>query len=304
MPKPPESRAAPARSVLAPARSVPAAVVERLRATRGFVFDLDGTLARGDSLNRGLKAEPGAVELLQLLTARGIPWVIFTNGTLRTAADYVPMLRALGFPVETSNILTPSVVAARVLVRRGVRRVMAMGIEGVWRPLADVGLDVVLSSTPDPGPVDAIYVGWYREFGMADIEAALAAIEAGAALYSASGTPFFTTATGKAPGTSVVICAALEALTGRRAEIVGKPSLHALDCASERLGVPPSGLAIIGDDPRLEVPMAHLGSALAIYVDSGVAGAEPFAGVADDQQPHLFLDGIAQLLPLLADRPS
>ena len=299
MPNPPELPAAPARSVSTPARSVSTEVVERLRATRGFVFDLDGTLARGDSLNRGLLAEPGAAQLLQLLTDRGVPWVIFTNGTVRMAAEYVPKLRALGFPVEASSILTPSVVAASVLVRRGVRRVMTLGVEGVWRPLADAGLDVVPSRTPDPGPVDAVYVGWYREFGMADIEAAFAAIEAGAALYSASGTPFFTTATGRAPGTSVVICAALEALTGRGPEIVGKPSRHALECASERLGVPPSELAIAGDDPLLEVPMAHLGGGLAIYVDSGVAGADPFAGVAAHQQPHLYVHGVAELLPLL-----
>jgi ribonucleotide monophosphatase NagD (HAD superfamily) len=96
-----------------------------------------------------------------------------------------------------------------------------------------------------------------------------------------------------------VICAALEALTGRSPEIVGKPSLHALECASERLGVPTAELAIAGDDPLLEVPMAHLGNALAIYVDSGVAGDEPFAGVAVNRQPHLFVNGVAELLPLL-----
>lgn len=295
MPHRPEASAgAPTAHAAAPE------ILARLRATRGFVFDLDGTLARGDSLNRGLRAEPGAAELLHLLTDRGLPWVIFTNGTLRTPADYVPKLRPLGFPVEVSMVLTPSVVAARVLQRRGARRVMTLGGEGVWRPLADAGLDVVRSTVPHPGAVDAVYVGWYREFGMADIEAAFAAIEAGAALYSASGVPFFTTATGKAPGTSVVICAALEALTGRAPEIVGKPSLHALECASERLGVPAAELAIVGDDPLLEVPMAQQGGALAVYVDSGVAGEAPFAGVAADRQPHLSFSGIGELLPLLA----
>lgn len=295
MAKPPESPADLARSA-------PKEVINRLRATRGFVLDLDGTLARGDALNRGFQAEPGAAQLLQLLQDKGIPWVIFTNGTVRTPVEYVPKLQRLGFPVEVSNIMTPSVVAASVLVRRGVRRVMTLGVEGVWRPLADAGLDIVHSSTPNPGAVDAIFVGWYREFGMADIEAACAAIESGAVLYSASATPFFTTATGRAPGTSLVICSALQALTGCRAEVVGKPSLHALKCASERLGVRQSELAIAGDDPLLEVPMAHGGGALAIYVDSGVAGPQPFAGVPDEQQPHLYVHGVAELLPLLADR--
>jgi HAD superfamily hydrolase (TIGR01450 family) len=268
------------------------------------VLDLDGTLARGDSLNRGFQAEPGAAQLLHLLKDKGIPWVIFTNGTVRSPVEYVPKLHKLGFPVEESNIMTPSVVAASLLVKRGVGRVMTLGVEGVWRPLAEAGLDIVHSSTPKPGAVDAVYVGWYREFGMADIEAACAAIEAGAVLYSASASAFFTTATGRAPGTSLVICSALHALTGRRAEIVGKPSLHALACASERLGVPTNEMAIAGDDPLLEVPMAHSGGALAIYVDSGVAGEQPFAGVPDELQPHLHVQGVAELLPLLANHPS
>jgi len=295
MPHPPDPPAAPARGASN-------AAIERLRATRGFILDLDGTLARGDSLNRGFKAEPGAVELLQFLSGRGIPWVIFTNGTVRTPVEYVPKLQDLGFRVEASNIMTPSVVAARLLVRRGMRSVMTLGVEGVWRPLADAGLDIVHSTTPHPGHVDAVYVGWHREFGMADIEAAVAAIESGAALYSASATPYFTTASGRALGTSLVICSALHALTGRRAEIVGKPSQHALECASERLGVPPPEIAIAGDDPLLEVPMAHCGGALAIYVDSGVSGEQPFAGVSAEQQPHLYVHGVVELLTLLADR--
>ncbi len=281
----------------------PADAVERLRTVRGFVFDLDGTLARGDSRHQGVRAEPGAAQLLQFLTDRGTPWVILTNGTLRTPAENVPMLHSMGFPADVSHVVTPSVVAADVLKRRGFRRVMVLGIEGVWRPLADAGLEVVLPGAPDPGPVDAVYVGWYREFGMADIEAAYFALEAGAELYSASGTPYFTTATGRALGTSLMICASLEALTGCQATIVGKPSLEALECASERLGLPTAEVAVIGDDPDLEVPMAHLGGALAIFVDSGVSGDEPFAGVADEQQPHLYLYGVDELLPLLAGRP-
>lgn len=271
----------------------------RLRAVRGFVFDLDGTLARGDARNEGLRAEPGAAEVLQLLTRRATPWLIFTNGTLRLAEDYVPKLERIGFPMEAGQVLTPSYVAAELFTRLGIRRVMAMGCEGVWRPLADAGLEVVLSSEPGHGAVDAIFVGWYREFGMADIEAGVEAIEAGASLFSASGTPYFATSTGRAPGTSVVICAALEALTGRKAEVVGKPSLHALECAARRLGLAPAELAIVGDDPRLEVPMAHLGGACAIHVQSGTGSEGAFADAGEVELPHLDLRGIADLLPLL-----
>jgi 4-nitrophenyl phosphatase len=273
--------------------------LERLRSARGFVFDLDGTLARGDARNEGLKAEPGAAELLNLLTDRGTPWLIFTNGTLRLAEAYVPKLQAMGFPMTAERMLTPSYVAADALQRLGHKRIMAMGCEGVWRPLADAGLEVVLSSQPDPGPVDAIYVGWYREFGMEDIEAGVEAIEGGAKLYSASGTPFFATSRGRAPGTSVVICAALEALTGCETVVLGKPSVYSLECAARRLGLAPEELVIVGDDPRLEVHMAHMGGAVGVYVHSGTGGAEAFANADPKDRPDFDLTGAGELLRLL-----
>jgi NagD protein len=274
------------------------ATESRLRAIRGFVFDLDGTLALGDQRNRGLHPEPGAVELLQYLSGRGVPFVVFTNGTVRTARQYVPKLRALGFPIKESSIITPSSVAADYFVRRKYRRIMVLGVEGVWRPLSDAGLEVVLSSGNDAAAVDAVYIGWYRDFGMHDIEMACHAVEQGAALFSASNTPFFTTAQGKALGTSKVIAGALQAITGRQAKVLGKPSIEALRYAGRRLGVALPDIAVVGDDPGLEVPMAHRGKAMAIYIDSGMGGVDAFAQTPAGKQPHLALRGVMELLRL------
>jgi hypothetical protein len=57
---------------------------------------------------------------------------------------------------------------------------MVLDCEGVWRPLVDAGLEVALSTAPDPGTVDAVYFGWYREFTVHDLEAACHAVWDGA----------------------------------------------------------------------------------------------------------------------------
>ena len=49
----------------------------------------------------------------------------------------------------------------------------------------------------------------------------------------------------------------IRSITGCRVEVVGKPSLHALRSAARRLGARPAQLAVVGDDPVLEIPMAH-----------------------------------------------
>ncbi len=272
--------------------------IARLQAAKGFVFDLDGTLALGDRRNQGLIPEPGAVELLGYLSREGAPFVVFTNGTVRTATQYVPKLTALGFPVDESSMMTPSSVAADYFTRRNYRRIMVLGVEGVWQPLSDAGLEIVHPGGNDTDGVDAVFIGWYREFTMLDIEAACRAMEQGAGLYSASGTPFFRTAQGKAIGTSLAISAALEAITKCKTKVLGKPSIEALRYAGRRLGLPLSEIVVVGDDPLLEVPMALNGGSMAIYIDSGMGGEDAFANVPINKRPHLSLTGVDELLRL------
>ena len=275
------------------------AAAQRLRAAGGFVFDLDGTLVLTDRRNHGFTPLPGAIGLTGRLAARNVPFVLFTNGTTRTPASYARALRETGFAVGDEAVLTPAASAAAVFARRGYRRVMALGNDGLAGPLREAGIEPV---PPRPGQrADAVLAGWYREFGMDALEAACEAVWAGARLYSCSQSVFFATADGRAIGTSRAISAAIRSVTGCRVEIVGKPSLHALRCAARRLGVPAARLAVVGDDPELEVPMAHRGRALAIAVGTGIGSAADFARLPAGRRPHLVLPGVADLLPLLGE---
>jgi NagD protein len=110
--------------------------------------------------------------------------------------------------------------------------------------------------------------------------------------------PFFATAHGKALGTSRAICAMITSITGQRARVLGKPSLEALRCAGRRLGIDPAELAVVGDDPALEVPMAHRGGSLAIAVHTGIGDELAFANLALEDQPHLTVHSAQELLKL------
>lgn len=58
-------------------------IIKRLKNTKGFMFNLDGTLVLGDRKNKGLKPLPGAIEFIRHLNKKAIPYVLFTNGTVR-----------------------------------------------------------------------------------------------------------------------------------------------------------------------------------------------------------------------------
>lgn len=275
----------------------PVTPLARLRAARGFVFDLDGTLVLGDRNNQGLAPLPGALEITRWVARRGLPFAVLTNGTTKTPQQLASMLASIGFELPGHAVLTPASSAVAVFARRRYRRVLVLGGDGLAGPLTEAGLDVVMPDGQPPA-VDAVLAGWYPEFTLPALEAACHAVWAGAPLYSASQSMFFATAGGRSIGTSRAISAMIGSLTGVRTRLVGKPSLAALKTAGERLGVPVADLVVVGDDPQLEVPMAHRGNALAVAVSSGLGGAESYRHLPPDRQPHLHLSGVDELLSL------
>lgn len=274
---------------------------ERLANAKGFVFDLDGTLALGDSKGQGLKPLPGAVELIARFNASGMPYVVFTNGTLRTPTETAVKLRGAGFDVADEQAMTPSSVAADFFARKKISPVLVLGCEGVWAPLAEAGVEIVLPESYR-GNVRAVYVGWYREFNMESLEVAYDAVSKGAILYTASNVPFFAASGGRALGTSFAICAMLKALTKKDAKILGKPSAEALKSASRRLGVPIHQMAIVGDDPLCEIRLARYGDALAVGVTTGHNTRADFETQKGKLRPDLVLDGVAEITETLAGR--
>jgi HAD superfamily hydrolase (TIGR01450 family) len=261
-----------------------------------FMFDLDGTLILSDRALGGYRALPGAAEALTTLEQRGIPFVAMTNGSAYPPSVQAPKLRALGLPIRDEALLTPSSVAADLMVRRGVTRALVLGTPGVGHALAEAGITTFHTGGPDPETADAVYVGWHPECGMPDIEAACRAIWAGASLYVASDAPFFASSAGKSPGYSRAIGAAIRSLTGAPMTLTGKPSLHALRLVARTLATPMRRIGVVGDDPLVEIVMARRAGGMGFGVSSGVTSAEAWAALPKRQRPHQVLDGVGDLL--------
>ncbi|MDH4189034.1 MAG: HAD hydrolase-like protein [Betaproteobacteria bacterium] len=268
---------------------------KRLAKVRGFVFDIDGTLALTDRATRGHRALPGASGLLAELRARGTRFAAYTNGTLHTPRHTAASLRGAGLDLRDEELLTPASVAADYFVAKRLRRVLVLGGEGVWGPLREAGIDVVVSPENSEG-LDAVLVGWHPRFGFDDLDAACKAVWAGAKLYTVSNAPYFATTEGRSLGVSGAISAAITSVTRKRALVLGKPSTLGLRTAARLLGLKASELAVVGDDPGLEMAMARAGGALAIAVQTGLLDAKTLGALPAKQKPHLVLNGVAELL--------
>ncbi|MFM1885008.1 MAG: hypothetical protein RL026_165 [Pseudomonadota bacterium] len=274
----------------------------QLERVRGFMFDLDGTLLLSDRALGGYEVLPGAIELLQHLQERNIPFVVLTNGSAYPPAEQAAKLRRLGLPVTDDCMLTPSSVTAAVMRRHGVRRALVLGSRGVGHALQEAGIEVVHTGEPRDREVQAVYVGWHPDCHMRDIEAACEAIWQGARLYTASDVPFFASKHGRAMGYSYAIMGAIRRMTRAPMILTGKPSMHALSFVARKLGVPRTAVAVVGDDPAVEVIMARRGGALALAVTTGVHDAGMWAAEAGLRRPDAVLAGLAELQAVLPSR--
>lgn len=276
-------------------------ITERLRAARGFIFDMDGTIALGDHQSGGHVSLPGAIELLALLHARSIPIRVFTNGSAKPPAAYAASLRRAGFGLADHEMMTPSTAAAAWFKKRRISKVRVLGNEGVRAPLVDAGITVIGASEQAKG-VEAVYTGWFREFTFPDLEAACGDVWAGAILTTASHVPFFAAAGGRAIGSSYAINKMISAMTGKQPKILGKPSRAAFDVALAGMGLPrnaASRIAVFGDDPALEMRMAHSAGALAVGMTTGLQTRESFASQAPRDRADLVLDQLEPVIQAL-----
>lgn len=225
------------------------------------LLDLDGVLFRG---GRPIAGAGATVDRLRAL-GKGIAFV--TNNASRTPEQVVAQLASVGVDARAEEIETSARTAAAVLARRGVRRVFAIGQDGILGALADAGIaSVALDGRPE-----VVLVGLDRGITYAKLRDAGLAVQRGAALVATNGDATFPAEDGLWPGAGALL-AAVVATTGATAEVLGKPSPAIFRTALARAG---GGRPLVVGD-RLDTDIA---GAIALGSDSllvltGVHGRE------------------------------
>jgi len=246
----------------------------------------------------GARALPGAVDVLDLLRARGVPYACFTNGTGQTPRALATKLRGLGLDVHDSEMLTPASVAAEYLATTFPGgAVLAFGTDGLFEPLAAAG--VRLAALEEATSARAVLIGADPEFTYDKLTAACRAVWAGAPLLVTSMAAYFASSGGRLPSTSGAIAAGIRHVTGAEPIVVGKPSPLVIRMAARALRHGVSELTVVGDDVRLEIRMAREAGATAVLVLSGTSRAEDVAEAPPDRRPDLVVPVIGDLLPHL-----
>jgi HAD superfamily hydrolase (TIGR01457 family) len=192
-----------------------------------FLFDLDGVLYRGS------EPVPYAADALATLRERGGGIVFVTNNSAATPDAVAARLRSVGVQADPPDVETSAITTADLLAERGVRTAFVVGEEGVRSALTEHGIDIL--DDPEEG-VDVVVVGLDRGADYAKLRKASVLVQEGASLVATNADASFPAADGQVwPGAGALL-AAIEATTGMKAEVIGKPEPPLLKAAFRRAG--------------------------------------------------------------------
>lgn len=231
---------------------------------RGWLFDLDGTVYRGQAL------VPGADAVIAALRADGRRVAFLSNKPLETRAQYADKLTRLGIPTAADDVVNSSLVLARHLRRLDPGApVFVIGEPPLIAELEDHGFEVRRDAR-----VRWVVIAFDRTFDYAKLNIALQAVRGGARLIATNPDRTCPTEDGEIPDCAGMI-AAVEAVTGRAVDVVvGKPSPIILEVALERLGVPAADAVIVGDRLETDIVMGKRQGLATVLVLSGVTRAD------------------------------
>lgn len=252
----------------------------------GVLLDMDGVLAIS------WNPLPGAVETLEALRERGVPFRIVSNTTTHTRADFARTLSGVGLSVGPHEILTAVAGTASYLERRHPdARVFLLSDGDPREDLQEVRL-------VDRPPADVVVLGGASDdFSYATINDVFRMIMDGAALVAMHRNQYWRTDRGLQLDAGAYV-AGLEAATGTTAVVCGKPSPTFFAEAVAMVGTDASRTAMVGDDVVNDVLGAQAAGLAGVLVRTG-----KFApGDLDraDGSPDHVIESIADLPGLLA----
>jgi HAD superfamily hydrolase (TIGR01450 family) len=266
----------------------------RLDSITGWVLDVDGCLVR-TSRAGGTGGTPiaGAIDLVRGLQEAGHRVVVCTNASELAPNTYAAHLREMGIPIPDEDFVTAgSAGADHIAAHHPGDRVVAVGGEGITRPLLDRGL--TLHGRGDPRDCAAVLVGAAPSYTQSQLDAACKAVESGAVLYVSQDQPWFHGGQGRSIAISAVIASAITWVTGSQAQVTGKPSPLLAQALSTRLDRPPDEIAVVGD-ARAEIRLARSMGALSVTVLSGALSPDQIAELDGEQHPDLVIADVAEL---------
>lgn len=250
---------------------------------KGFLIDVDGVIYKGS------EPIPGAVEFINGLREKGLPFLFLTNNSQRTSRDVCYKLNKMGFRVNDTDIFTCAMATARYLAsKKGNGTAYVIGEGGLLTELYNAGYSIV-----DDQP-DYVIIGEGRTIMLESVDKAINMIMKGAKLIATNLDPNCPVADGKYRAGCGALVAMLEFASGIKAFSVGKPSPVMMRMARKALQLTTDETVMIGDTMGTDILGAGSMGFTTVLTLSGVTRKEDL--VHFGYSPDFIIHSIKDLL--------
>ncbi|PWI33315.1 TIGR01458 family HAD-type hydrolase [Vibrio albus] len=253
--------------------------MNRLDNISGILFDLEGVLFVGEQLI------DGAVETVQYLKQKHIPYRFVTNTTTKSRGELAYKMQRLGFAVEADEILTAPCAASAYLQKTNPASCYLLVADAVKEEFSAFS---VSEENPDVVVVGDIGPVWNYDI----VNRVFQMLMSGAELVALHKSKYWQTVQGLQVDIGAFI-AGLEYASGKPSVVIGKPSEAFFSAGIQALGYPKEKILMVGDDIESDIGGAQ---------KSGICGALVRTGkyrediaVTSSVTPDIILDSVADL---------
>lgn len=256
------------------------------RAAQGFIIDMDGTFFLGDSLL------PGALELLQILNQKKLPFSFLTNNTSRSKEDYQKKLVGLGVKKEDAYIFTASDATISFLKHQyAEKRVFLMGTRSLRNSFRLAGIQLV---NRDP---QVLVLAYDTELTYDRLAKFCTYVQSGLPYIATHGDINCPTPDGFVPDIGAIM-ALIEASTGRKADfVIGKPNPLIVAALAQSWGLATEELVMVGDRLYTDIALGKTAGVMTVLVLSGETGWGDL--IESEYQPDFIVENLNELSELL-----
>ncbi|HHX44312.1 MAG TPA: HAD-IIA family hydrolase [Chloroflexi bacterium] len=254
-----------------------------LASIRYLLIDMDGVLYRGQT---GL---PGGPELIAFCEEHGIQYLLVTNNSTLTPAQFVARLGSMGIHVPESAVMTSGGATAAYLstLAPAGTRVNVVGEAALIDALEQRGFVIAGRNA------EYVVCGWDKGITFEKLKTACLAIRDGATFIGTNGDKTYPLEKDIIPGAGSLL-AALVAATDVEPLVVGKPEPIIFDQALNALGASRHETAILGDRLDTDILGGKRAGITTIMVLTGISSAEEAA--AFEAPPDLTFDDLPALV--------
>lgn len=256
-------------------------------AIRGIILDVDGTVILAN------KVLDGASETLEILRKRGYRLVFCTQQNQYSDRMLSDRLQTAGLQVPEHEIVSAGAVAVDFLAQNhSGAQVYVVGADSVRDRLSAVGMKVLSDRNGETAEV--VLVATDPDVNLIRLSAATEAVRRGAGFYVTSldrGEPMADRII-PGPGSFAL---AIAYTAGRRPIVLGKPSQVMVAAVMDRLQLPGSSIAVIGDQPAQDVRLGRTLGATTVLLMSGVTTPESLERTSMSYRPDAILPGISDV---------